>query len=184
MNKKIFILLSIFLTTAFLAGCSKKNETQIQTKTPQTDDRMGLFVVKVDDKIAPTDTSIANTEGTQLPMNICIGNIVENKIDEKLTPQEALEKLFTYKPNSSDGLYNVFNKFKDIKIKDLVIKNNFAIVRLSGDFTGAQECDGQLAHDQIVKTLSQFDNIAGADVFIEDEEITGYFATLNNNAIK
>ena len=106
----------------------------------------------------------------------CSGEIIAVQIDKKLSPQQTLEELFAYPDNTEKGLYNILNKVKNIKIAKLDIKNNFAIVTLSGDFPSGDVCIGQQMHDQIDKTLSQFDNIAGVDVFVGDEEISGYLS--------
>ena len=205
--KKIALTTLLLITVISLGACNKKDDTKTKKDNPKTtqnqtvkqarkinENQTGLYLVKIDNQLegqvksdaekAPQNSAISqdpNNDSAEF-LNICSGKMVEIGVDGKLSPREALEKLFTYPNNIKEGIYNAFSRVKNVKIDKLIIKNNFAIVTLSGDFqVDDGMCAGRLMHDQIEKTLSQFDDIAGADVFVGNKEISEYLSTLKQN---
>jgi len=197
-KKNVLTGILLLLLVVFLGGCNNKdtskntpgeNNQSISTKENK-ENSTALYLVKIDkpevgaektedkqDRSASQISELIKSHNKDMrPIDICGGKITEVRVDGKLSPQEALEKLFSYEDNSQHGTYNAFSKSKNIKVDKLVIKNNFAIVTLSGEIKADEMCGGRLMHDQIVKTLSQFDDIAGADVFVGDMEISTYFS--------
>ena len=197
--KKISIIAILLISVVFLSACNKNTEKSNKAKNQKTvqkqqnnENQTEIYLVKIKQPEVENDNQLKEPklEDIQTSPNInsinpggidiCSGEITAVKVDGKLSPKEALEKIFTYPNNPAQGIYNAFSKSKNIKIDKLDIKNNFAIVTLSGDFQSDNySCSGRLMHDQIVKTLSQFDNIAGADIFVGQEEITGYLEKLS-----
>jgi len=181
--KKIILLLGLIMSVSILGACGNKDnqgdkkqnieqttaKTNNNQNTQPNENQTAIYLVKLDKQ--KTDFSEDNAT---LPFGICSGQLTPVIINEKLSPQKALETLLNYPNDTSKGIYNAFSESQNIKIDKLLIKNNFAIVTLSGDIKAGEPCLGQLMHDQITKTLSQFDNIAGADVFVGDKEINTY----------
>jgi hypothetical protein len=174
----------------FLSACgeNKSNKKKMENEKNNVSQNIDndnknktmLYLVKIDREKKEQNDGLELNNAEIFPMDICSGKITEVGIDGKLSPQEVLEKLFSYKNDFQQGIYNTFSESKNIKIDKLVIKNNFATVILSGEIKADKMCGGQLMHDQIVKTLSQFDNIAGADIFVGDKEISEYITTMEN----
>jgi len=205
--KKIALTTLLLITVISLGACNKKDDTKTKKDNPKTtqnqtvkqarkinENQTGLYLVKIDNQLegrvksdtkkAPQDTTLPESlkVGDIDFSDICSGKIVEIGVDGRLSPREALEKLFTYPNNIKEGVYNAFSRGKNVKIDKLIIKNNFAAVTLSGDFqVDDGMCAGRLIHDQIEKTLSQFDDIAGVDIFVGDKEISEYLSTLEEN---
>lgn len=200
--KKISVIVILLVVVMLLGACGGGNNKsnkgggkQFKSTKEQKENkaRTEIYLVKVNSLAGtandsrqnqlekPTATDISRPVDNQdfRLLDFCSGEIISLKIDGKLSPKETLEKLFDYKADAGKGFYNAFSTVKNIKIEKLIIKNNFAIITLSGDFQKGNGCLGRLMHDQIVKTLSQFDDIAGADVFVGEEEITGYVEKLN-----
>jgi len=188
---KKYILLSLLVVLViFLSACgeNKSNKKKMENEKNNVSQNIDndnknktmLYLVKIDREKKEQNDGLELNNAEIFPMDICSGKITEVGIDGKLSPQEVLEKLFSYKNDFQQGIYNTFSESKNIKIDKLVIKNNFATVILSGEIKADKMCGGQLMHDQIVKTLSQFDNIAGADIFVGDKEISEYITTMEN----
>lgn len=200
--KKISIISILLVAVMLLGACGGKddksdkgNGKQVKNaqKQEENKEQTEIYLVKIKSPAKKEGGSQEDQSGGSEPVDVarfidsqdfnlsefCDGEITPLKIDGKLSPKEALEKLFNYKADTGKGFYNAFSTVKNIKVEKLVIKNDFAIVTLAGDFQKGDGCLGRLMHDQIVKTLSQFDNIAGADVFVGEEEITGYVEKLN-----
>jgi PBP1b-binding outer membrane lipoprotein LpoB len=201
MKKTLFLMAVLLLIVVFFGGCTNNSSQNFSAKQKQSvteeknkENTTALYLVKID-RIKDEKRELENKQdGREMPISefvesslenlptidICNGKVAEVRVDGKLSPKEALEKLLAYKNNSQQEFYNAFNKSKDVRIDKLMIKNNFATVVLSGDIQADEFCYGQLMHDQIYKTLTQFDNIDGADVFVGDKEISEYIATKEN----
>jgi hypothetical protein len=190
MMKKYILLSLLVVLVIFLSACgeNKSNKKKMENEKNNVSQNIDndnknktmLYLVKIDREKKEQNDGLELNNAEIFPMDICSGKITEVGIDGKLSPQEVLEKLFSYKNDFQQGIYNTFSESKNIKIDKLVIKNNFATVILSGEIKADKMCGGQLMHDQIVKTLSQFDNIAGADIFVGDKEISEYITTMEN----
>ena len=188
--KKSILLLGLMMAVLLLGACgkgdngeatkkqAKEKKVSQEVKDNVNENQTAIYLVKVDKSQLPNDEQTG--ADISLPIDMCSGKLVAVGVDGKLSPQEALEKLFNYQADLKNGMYNAFSESKNIKIDKLIIKNNFAIVTLAGDIKASEVCGGQLMHDQIVKTLSQFDNVAGADVFVGGREINEYLSSMEN----
>lgn len=175
--KKLAFGIIIFIVVGALSGCGK-NETSSNDEAVVGSDQnsTSIYLTRVDMTEFDNSSDISD---------IGCGDSVEAvKINKKLSPQEALEELFSYKKYSEeDGLYNVFGSSGDLTVENLLIQNDFAIVTLSEDLNLGGMCDSVRVYAQIDKTLTQFDNIAGVDVFVGDEELSSYLSGRNEDDI-
>jgi len=184
--KKILLLLCLLIIAGSLSGCGSKDEKKSENKNNQT---VNNDVVQLEGTlIYLVDLSNIDTNNqADLPMHYCGNSLVGVRLNEKLTPREALERLFNYKDEQQDDkFFNPFSLAKNLKIKDLVIKNDFAILTLTEGLSLEEEyiCSGNQLHDQIEKTLVQFDNIAGVDVFVGDQELSSYLMSIKKEGFK
>lgn len=157
----------IFAVTALNGcGCSKDEKSSAEDAISGSQDGTMIYLAKLDE-------GEFDDLSDDLLLN-CVGNVEAVSIDEKLSPQEALEKMFVYDEyTKGSGLYNIFEMSNDLKVDNLLIQNDFAIVTLSEELnlgTNNSEC----AYAQIRKTLTQFDGIDGVDIFIGDKELSTY----------
>ncbi len=169
LNTTAVILL--LLTTIIFSGCGKKENKNVSVDTKQQVEENGKYLYLV-----AKDNSKENEK--MLPdMVMCNNKLDKIKIEDDISPKEALQKLFDYRDN--DKFINPLQKFTNLKIEDVVVKNDFAIVKLSKGLTVDKfVCNTQDISNQIKKTLTQFDDIAGVDIFVGDEEFGSYIDNL------
>jgi len=174
--KKIIMVLFIVLTVVSLGACKSDNK-QDKAKDKNTASKVAeqknytvIYLAKME---KPVDGDVAP------PTADCDKNLVEIKLDGKLSPRQTLEKLLSYKvSDENQGVFNAFASAKNLKIEDMLVKNNFVIVKLSGELKVEDMCSERQIYNQIKKTLVQFDDIAGADIFMNGQEFSQYLATL------
>jgi hypothetical protein len=65
-----------------------------------------------------------------------------------------------------------------LKIENLLIQNNFAIVTLSGNVKINDKCEEMNLYNQIRNTLTQFDEIDGVDIFVGEQELGEYLSSM------
>lgn len=173
--KRIGTILIVIFCISVFSGCNNKdreqqnvsiNKNDIETK--QRDKEQGTLIY----------LSVMNNRKKDLTYDSenCSGEVVKIVLDEKLSPKETLGRLFTYVDNGKDDdKFNVFSTSKNLKIEDLIIKNDFATLKLSDSVVFDNlVCDGQRIRTQIEKTLLQFSDIGGVDIFIGDKELGSY----------
>jgi len=179
-NKLLIFLLGLFFISS-LVGCSKNNNTTTEHNKGKTNNNItkkenkdAKYIYVVSAKKDKPDN--LNLDDMEMMMN-CEGRLVKVEVDKNITPEKALEYLFNYKDN--DKFLNPLQHLQNLKVKDIIIKNNFAIVKLAEGLNIKKTiCDRQTIGDQIRKTLTQFDNIAGVDIFVGDKEFNSYFDEL------
>lgn len=167
--KSILLIICTFIITGGLSGCNNtKNLTDVTDKNPPGD-TTSIYLV------AMAETALHNSLDT--PLIGCDDKLVEVIINKKLSPQETLEKLFAYKEYSEEeGIYNVFALSDNLKVEEITVANNFAIVKLSEGLITSDMCDNPRVYAQIAKTLTQFDTIAGVDIYVGDREVNTYLS--------
>jgi len=166
-QKQIYgsVLLGICVVIG-LSGCGNDQKTS-KDETEAEKNGTSIYLVAMDEG--------ALDDGTEVENIGCDDALVEVKINKKLSPQEALEALFDY-TTAEDGLYNVFSMSPNLQIEKMIVANDFAIVTLSKDLVTGGMCDGPRVPAQIRKTLMQFDEIDGVDIFVGDEEVSSYLS--------
>lgn len=171
--KNILLLLLVFIIVSGLSGCGKNSTKDTTAKEDKNTTSIYLVSMPKTESDEPRD----------IFMNDCNNDeFVEVKIDKKLSPQEALETLFKYKTSDGrDDLYNAFNVSDNLKIEKMLVQNDFAIVTLSKDLVAKNMCDESRIRAQITKTLLQFENIDGVDIFVGDDELSSYISTINKD---
>lgn len=152
-----------------LSGCISNKDASDDVATDAKQDGTSIYLVAMD------GTSL--DDSLDAPVMGCDDKLVAVQLKQQLSPQEALEELFTYEEyNEEDGLYNVFALSDDLKVEKMVVANDFAIVTLSGNLITGGMCDEPRVHAQITQTLTQFDDIDGVDIFVGDESLGEYLS--------
>jgi len=180
--KKITVGLVIVFIALSLSGCKDKNNNKDEEKVVKKQEEASAKEeekVKVDiNNIAIYIATINNKEGGELDNSQnagCEYEMFAVKTDKKLSPQEALETLLTYRVQDDGGnSYSTFSLSKGLKIEKMIVKNNFAVVTLSEDLIVKGLCDESIIYDQIRKTLLQFEEIDGVDIFVGDKELSEF----------
>jgi len=184
-------LLSIFiLSTALLLtpGCGinttskQDNKTTNQQETQHSERQDQKQETKINKQTQQSVTKIAITalDGTTLAASIttpkigCDDKIYFIETNQNLTPQTALETMFTYQPQNQDA-YNVFSN-SQITIDSITINNNTAQVSLLGNLYTGGVCDSPRTSEQIEKTLTQFNNINKVEITINNQQIQDYLS--------
>jgi hypothetical protein len=172
----------IFVSSLFGCGTNKQNDNtnkQNNQNNQQNNNETLIYLA-----VLKNENNVDNTMSDNLNCDNKDEVIAVKIADKKLSPQETLEKLFIYKPTESQkGMYNVFEKSKNLKIEKLVLANDFAVLTLSKDLSLQSMCDEQRVRAQITKTLLQFDSIKGVDIFVGDEELSSYFSKINEKGL-
>lgn len=179
-TKHLINIVTIALVFLIITGCNKEEQNQ---------DTTSIYLTALDDTIQQKpmpDMPSENDTNIDLPMNNqmshCSNDVVEIKIQKKLSPKEVLEELFNYQQyDKQNKAYNVFGLSNNLKIENLLIKNDFAILTLSGDIKINDTCEEVNIYNQIRKTLTQFDEIEGADIFVGDRELSEYLSSATEN---
>ena len=167
--KKIMMGLCAIVIVGGLSGCVDDKDANKEDIVDKKQKGTSIYLVALDG--TPLNDSLDVS-----PVG-CDDKMVAVQIDQKLSPQEALEALFTYTNyKKEDGLYNVFDLSPNLQIEKMIVANDFAIVTLSEDLITGGMCDDTRVTAQIRKTLMQFDEIDGVDIFIGDEEVTSYLS--------
>ncbi len=167
--QSIIMSICTIMIISGLSGCTGNKDTGDDVATDEKKNGTSIYLVAMD------GTSLGDS--LDAPTIGCSDKLVAVQIDQKLSPQEALEELFAYeKYNEDEGLYNVFGLSDNLKVEKMVIANDFAIVTLSKDLIIGGMCDEPRVHAQITQTLTQFDDIDGVDVFVGDESLGEYLS--------
>ena len=174
--KKIVLMICAVVFVVGLSGCGDKREVAEKEDNAVIDNQDGTSIYL----IAMDETEFNDSLST--PNIGCDDKLVEVRVDKKLSPQEALGELFAYAEYDEEkGLYNVFGLSDDLKVENMLVQNDFAIVTLSEDlFTGGM-CDDSRVRAQITETLIQFEEIDGVDIFVGDEELSSYLSVMDES---
>jgi hypothetical protein len=185
--KKIIVVVCAFIFVSSLMGCEKKEDVNkdkggedINKEIVEKKSGTSIYLVKLNE--AELNMKLHNEN---IPMSNCGNELVEINLEKTLSPQEALEQLFTYKEYDKEkGIFNVFAVADNLKLKNLLIKNDFAIVTLAEGLNLPEQCNDMQVYAQIRKTLSQFDEIAGVDILVGEEELRGYLSAERDKRLK
>jgi hypothetical protein len=180
--KKTLVLVATIVIVSGLSGCgnddsskskgddtSNGQENGISKESSENSNDTKIYLTTIDETEVNDSSSISLVG--------CDSKLTEIVINEKLSPQKTLETMLNYKEYSKEkGAYNIFEEFSSLKIEEMIVANDFAIVRLSKDLVAKGMCDSSRIRAQITKTLTQFDNIAGVDIYVGDQELSSYFS--------
>ena len=180
--KKITVGLIIVFIALSLSGCKDKNNNKDEENVVKKQEETRVKEaekVKVDiNNIAIYIATIDNKEGGELDNSQnagCEYEMLAVETGKKLSPQEALETLLTYRVQDDEGnSYSAFSLSKGLKIEKMIVKNNFAVVTLSENLIVKGLCDESIIYDQIKKTLLQLEEIDGVDIFVGDKELSEF----------
>ncbi|MEA3323449.1 MAG: GerMN domain-containing protein [Patescibacteria group bacterium] len=168
-SQKIIVSMCAIVIIGGLSGCGDDKNPNDDTIADVEQGGTSIYLVAID------GTSL--DDSLDVPTIGCDDKLVAVQIDKKLSPQEALETLFAYDEyDEEDGLYNIFSLSPNLQIEKMVIANDFAIVTLTEDLVTGGMCDDPRVSAQIRKTLMQFDEIDGVDIFVGDEEVNSYLS--------
>ena len=169
-----------------LSGCGKNNDDK---KDSGSKEEVSDVVKKKEGTsiylIALNEFDLADRDGLgNTPINNCGNELVEVNLGKELSPQETLKQLLSYeKYDKEKGTFNAFAVSNNLKIENILIKNDFAIVTLSEGLAPGEPCSDMQLYAQIRKTLLQFDEIKGADVFVGKEELSSYLMKLRDRDV-
>ena len=179
--KKIIVVMCLIVFASSLSGCGKDSDDKKDTENKE---EVSSVVKKKEGTsiylIALNEGDLASEDGLSgAPINNCENKLVEVSLGKKLSPQETLKQLLSYqKYDKEKGTFNAFAMSNNLKVKNLLIKNDFAIVTLSEGLVPGEACSDMQLYSQIRKTLSQFNEIKGVDVFVGKEELSSYLMRL------
>lgn len=167
--QSVIIGICTIIIISGLSGCTDNKDAGENAAIDAKQDGTSIYLVAMDG--TPSNDSL------DVSVVGCDDKLVAVQIDQKSSPQEALEELFAYEEyNEEEGLYNVFALSDNLKVEKMVIANDFAIVTLSEDLIISGMCDEPRVHAQITQTLTQFDDIDGVDVFVGEESLGEYLS--------
>ena len=181
--KNIVIVLMLIITISFLTGCNKdkkitqnnqENQEQKEEMTVEDPNNSFIYLVTVNDKTRDDITKLSkeNSEQEEETLNLnCIDNLKKISLNKKLSPQETLKELFSYTDYNKQEIFNSFSNIENIKIEELILKNDFAILKLAKN---NKFKNNNCIEYQIKKTLKQFDDIAGVDIYAGDVSLHEY----------
>ncbi len=179
--KKIITVICLIIFIGSLSGCGKDDSNKEGSGGKE---EVGMVTKKKEGTsiylIALSDVDLVDENGlSDMPVNNCGNKLVEVNLGKKFSPREALNQLLSYeKYDREKGAFNAFAVSNNLKVENLLIKNDFAIVTLSEGLEPGEPCSDMQLYSQLRKTLLQFDEIKGVDIFVGKEELSNYLMKL------
>ncbi len=183
--KKITIVMCLIIFASGLSGCGKDNNDEKNSGNKEEVSNVvkkkegtSIYLVALNEVDSASENDSSNA-----PINNCGNEFVEVNLGKKLSPQETLRQLLAYeKYDEEKGTFNAFAMSNNLKVENILIKNDFAIVTLSEGLEPGEACSDMQLYTQIRKTLLQFDEIKGVDVFVGKEELSSYLMKLREGS--
>jgi hypothetical protein len=181
--KKVIIVMCLIVFAGSLSGCGKDDDNK---KDSGSKEEVSEVVKKKEGTsiylIALNEANLASNDGlSDAPINNCESKLIEVSLGKELSPQEILNQLLSYeKYDKEKGTFNAFAVSNNLKVENLLVKNDFAVVTLSEGLAPGEPCSDMQLYAQIRKTLLQFDEIKGVDVFVGKEELSSYLMRLRD----
>jgi len=173
----------------FLAGCGAIQQ-DAPNKTSETDQKSAIqqdgqetsrnttAQTEIQSQIA--EITMVALDGTELANKLrtkqigCNDKLYSEQTLQAVSPEEALNDLFTRKPQNKDA-YNAYIG-SNISIKEFTVENGKATVKLTGELRTGGTCDAPRVKQQLYTTLLQFKGISSVDLYINEEPIDDYLS--------
>jgi hypothetical protein len=183
MKKQLSLLI---IAVSLLSGCQFGSKPTTSVVTPDNNtSQTSTTVTVVDQKpvtpapqysiylIALNDQGL---NGKEVGCGDSVVPVVENSTKATATNSEllneAFNKLLSIKDkNLPQSPYSNFLADSSLKLVSAEIKDGKAIVKLSGNFSLAGECDDPRVKAQLEETAAQFSDVKSVEIYINDKTL-------------
>ena len=157
-SMRIFLLISIVLTSFLFYKCSKKDTDEPKEMT------VNFYMVALEG---------STLQGKTIGCNDILVPISKNVLIEKNEVESAMNELFAAK--STDKLIN-FIKGPGLFLYQVTLSNGIAEIYLKGDFAISNVCDVPRIQGQLYETAKQFSDVREGKIFINAQSLESYLS--------
>lgn len=157
-SMRIFLLISLVLTSFLFYKCSKKDTDEPKEMT------VNFYMVALEG---------STLQGKTIGCNDILVPISKNVLIEKNEVESAMNELFAAK--STDKLIN-FIKGPGLFLYQVTLSNGIAEIYLKGDFAISNVCDVPRIQGQLYETAKQFSNVREVKIFINAQSLESYLS--------
>ena len=157
-SMRIFLLISIVLTSFLFYKCSKKDTDEPKEMT------VNFYMVALEG---------STLQGKTIGCNDILVPISKNVLIEKNEVESAMNELFAAK--STDKLIN-FIKGPGLFLYQVTLSNGIAEIYLKGDFAISNVCDVPRIQGQLYETAKQFSDVREVKIFINAQSLGSYLS--------
>ncbi len=157
-SMRIFLLISLVLTSFLFYKCSKKDTDEPKEMT------VNFYMVALEG---------STLQGKTIGCNDILVPISKNVLIEKNEVESAMNELFAAK--STDKLIN-FIKGPGLFLYQVTLSNGIAEIYLKGDFAISNVCDVPRIQGQLYETAKQFSDVREVKIFINAQSLESYLS--------